>query len=254
MNNTKFILIAIIFFFGANLAINVGNVSVIEAQGQVLEQTSEKVNAEISPIEDLMREHGVLRRILLIYEKELKNIESGKNPQYEALFKSSSIIHDFIESYHERLEENYIFPIFEKAGRLSDLTKTLRQQHEAGRSLTQSILHFSREKQSGNKENPNALADSLRAFLKMYRPHAAREDTILFPVLHSLISKKEYDRLGDEFEDKEHELFGDNGFETIVSQVEEIEKSLGIYDLSQFIPAEYKNCPAGEETKKENQK
>jgi hypothetical protein len=31
-------------------------------------------------------------------------------------------------------------------------------------------------------------------------------------------------------------LFGEHGFEKIVAQVAEIEKSLGIYDLSQFTP------------------
>jgi hypothetical protein len=36
------------------------------------------------------------------------------------------------------------------------------------------------------------------------------------------------------FEDKEHELFGKNGFEDIVGRVVEIEKTLGIYDLAQF--------------------
>jgi hemerythrin-like domain-containing protein len=191
---------------------------------------------EVTPVEDLMREHGVLRRIFLIYDKELKDIEKNKKPQYKAIFKSATIVHDFIESYHEKLEEDYIFPIFEKAGKLKDLTKTLREQHEAGRKLTQSILQLSKERQSGDKENPNALADNLRSFLKMYRPHAAREDTVLFPVLRELISEKEYDKLGDKFEDKEHELFGVNGFEGKVKEVADLEKELNIYELSQFTP------------------
>lgn len=190
----------------------------------------------VSPVEDLMREHGVLRRIFLIYDKELKDIENNKAPQYETLFKSANIIHDFIENYHEKLEEDYIFPIFEKAGKLTDLTKTLREQHKAGRNLTQVILQLSKEKQSGDKGNPSALADNLRVFLKMYRPHAAREDTVLFPALRSLISDKEYDELGDKFEDKEHELFGEKGFEGKVKEVADLEKELGIYELSRFAP------------------
>ena len=192
--------------------------------------------SEVTPMEDLMREHGVLRRIFLIYDKELKDIENNKAPQYETLFKSANIIHDFIENYHEKLEEDYIFPIFEKAGKLTDLTKTLREQHKAGRNLTQVILQLSKEKQSGDKGNPSALADNLRAFLKMYRPHAAREDTVLFPALHDLMSEKDYDELGDKFENKEIELFGKNGFEKIVSEVADLEKTLGIYSLGQFTP------------------
>jgi hypothetical protein len=45
------------------------------------------------------------------------------------------------EDYHEKLEEDYLFPLFEKAGRLIDLTKVLRAQHQAGRRLTDRVTH-----------------------------------------------------------------------------------------------------------------
>jgi hypothetical protein len=35
---------------------------------------------------------------------------------------------------------------------------------------------------------------------------------------------------------KEHQLFGEDGFERMVERVASIEKSLGIYDLTQFTP------------------
>ena len=70
----------------------------------------------------------------------------------------------------------------------------------------------------------------------MYRPHEAREDTILFPALRSIVSEHEFDALGEEFETKEHQLFGKEGFEGEVEKVGEIEKQLGIYDLSKFTP------------------
>ena len=48
------------------------------------------------------------------------------------------------------------------------------------------------------------------------------------------MSPKEYDALGEKFEDLEHDLFGKEGYEKMVSQVAELEKKLGIYDLTQF--------------------
>jgi hypothetical protein len=59
---------------------------------------------------------------------------------------------------------------------------------------------------------------------------------VLFPAIRSLMTAKEFDEMGDRFEDKEHQLFGEHGFENIVAQVAEFEKALGIYDLSQFTP------------------
>jgi hemerythrin-like domain-containing protein len=70
----------------------------------------------------------------------------------------------------------------------------------------------------------------------MYNPHEAREDTVLFPAFRKLVSKHEYDSLGEEFENNEHKKFGEDGFEIMVNRVAEIEKSLGIYDLAQFTP------------------
>lgn len=70
----------------------------------------------------------------------------------------------------------------------------------------------------------------------MYRPHESREDTILFPAFRKIVSRSEYDSLGEEFEKNEHRLFGSDGFETMVNKVAPIEKQLGIYELSQFTP------------------
>jgi hypothetical protein len=80
------------------------------------------------------------------------------------------------------------------------------------------------------------LAAALRSFCRMYAPHEAREDTVLFPALHEIISRNEYDALGEDFEKREHQLFGEEGFEKMVDRVAGIEKQLGIYDLAQFTP------------------
>jgi hypothetical protein len=63
-----------------------------------------------------------------------------------------------------------------------------------------------------------------------------REDTVLFPALHKIVSPHEFDALGEEFEDMEHQLFGEDGFEKMLNRVAGIEKQLGIYDLAQFTP------------------
>ena len=70
----------------------------------------------------------------------------------------------------------------------------------------------------------------------MYRPHEAREDTILFPAFRKIVSKHEYGSLGEEFEKNEQRLFGKDGFETMVNKVAEIEKSFGKYELALFTP------------------
>ena len=193
-----------------------------------------KPDAMISPAEDLMREHGVLRRILLIYGEALQRLKANHELPPESIAKSAAIIRSFVEDYHEKLEEDYLFPRLKQANKLMDLVDVLLVQHQAGRRLTDSVLRLATAQNLKIAENRTALAESLQQFIRMYNPHAAREDTVLFPAFHGIVSAQEYDSLGDAFEDKEQQLFGADGFETIVDRVASIEKSLGIYDLSQF--------------------
>jgi hypothetical protein len=71
----------------------------------------------------------------------------------------------------------------------------------------------------------------------MYRPHAAREDTVLFPAFRDVVGRAAYRELGEQFEEHEHERFGERGFETVVSEVSDLEQALGIHDLARFTPA-----------------
>jgi len=112
----------------------------------------------------------------------------------------------------------------------------LQDQHRAGRRLTDTVLLLSKTQRLSSAEDRKALADALNLFIRMYNPHAAREDTVLFPALHEIVAANEYDELGEDFERKEHELFGDGGFENMVDRVAAIEKSLGLYELAQFTP------------------
>src|SRR5689334_10436098 len=58
---------------------------------------------EVPPTEDLMREHGVLKRVLLIYQEAERRLRSGTRLPPEALHDSADIIRTFIEQYHEHL-------------------------------------------------------------------------------------------------------------------------------------------------------
>jgi hemerythrin-like domain-containing protein len=190
---------------------------------------------KVSPPEDLMQEHGLLNRILLIYDACRTHLANEENFPTDALGKAAGIIRVFVEDYHEKQEENYLFPRFQKANQMTDLVQTLLQQHKAGRILTDQIIGLTKSPALTDAENQR-LIKLLTDFNTMYRPHEAREDTILFPAFRKLVSKHEYDSLGEEFENNEHKLFGKDGFEVMVGRVEEIEKSLNIYDLGQFTP------------------
>jgi hemerythrin-like domain-containing protein len=190
---------------------------------------------EVSPTEDLMREHGILRRLLLVYREMLRRADAGQDLQPEPMARSAQIIRDFIEGYHERDEEEYIFPRFQKAGRMIELVNTLLEQHRAGRRLTAVILRLSTAAGLASSSDRRQLVESMRLFVRMYEPHAAQEDTVLFPAFRELVGRKQLAQLQDIFEDKENALPG-GGFEKMVVEVTKIEQAVGIADLAGFTP------------------
>jgi len=201
-----------------------------------LAQDKNEGEEDVSTNEDLMREHGILKRVLLAYEEIIRRIRSGQDFPPETVTDGATIIRKFIEEYHEKLEEDHLFPRFRKAGKLVELVTVLNAQHQAGRRVTERIL----AKGGGSLKSADerkALAGDLEAFNRMYAPHEAREDTVLFPALHKIVSPHEYDALGEQFEKIERKTFGGDGFDIYVDKIEALEKRLGIYDLAKFTPA-----------------
>jgi hemerythrin-like domain-containing protein len=94
---------------------------------------------KISLAEDLMREHGVLKRVLLIYREVMNRIDSKRDFPPNVVFSSAKLIRAFVEDYHEKLEEDYLFPRFRKASKLVDLVDVLNQQHQKGRVLEKEL-------------------------------------------------------------------------------------------------------------------
>jgi len=220
------------------LPVALGGSLIAFGQGKSPTKTKKKQKEEeedVSPAEDLMREHGILKRVLLIYRESADRIDAKKDLAADIIPSSAKLIRDFIEQYHEKLEEEYLFPRFRKAGQQVELVDTLQQQHEAGRKVTNRIIELTRtmpKDDAGRRE----LTGLLRSFVRMYEPHEAREDTVLFPAFRRIVSKHEYDSLGEDFEKKEHGMFGEEGFEKNVETVASLEKKLGVFELSQFTP------------------
>ena len=204
-------------------------------QGSV-KKGSAKKEEKVTPPEDLMREHGVLDRVMLIYEAGIRKFASKEDFDPAILGRSAEIVRDFIENYHEKSEEDHVFPRFRKAGKMVDLVDTLLRQHQAGRRVTATILKLAPNSRNDGDDR-RQLVSAIQSFIAMYRPHAAREDTDLFPKLQELVSAHEYDAMGEQFEQEEHRLFGEDGFEKVADRVAQLERAIGVYDLNQFTPA-----------------
>lgn len=191
---------------------------------------------EVGAVEDLMREHGVLRRALLVYIETVPKLRA--NPagvDAGAIARTAKLFRSFGEDYHEKkLEEAHIFPAVRKAGGpAAAYVDVLIAQHNRGREITDYILAVTGKGTIGAGD-AEPLARTFETFVLMYQNHAAREDTIVFPAWKDALTERQLREMGDLFEDIERQQFGKDGFEDAVKQVGQIEQALGFTDLAQF--------------------
>src|SRR5882724_5993893 len=76
------------------------------AAAAAAKKSKRKLEAEVGPAEDFMREHGVLRRMLFLYDEAARRLEAADKPPLDAVAAGARIVRKVIEDYHEKLEEN----------------------------------------------------------------------------------------------------------------------------------------------------
>ncbi len=205
--------------------------SLIAPAGAALAAEKEK---EVGAVEDLMREHGVLRRAYLVYAETIGRLRARpESVDARALNETAKLFRAFGEDYHERkLEEAYIFPAVKKAGgAAAGYLGVLLAQHQRGRDITDFILKAT---SGAHVTDGAALAHAFESFALMYANHTAREDTIVFPAWKQALSDRQLAEMGDKFEDIEKQTFGKDGFDDAVQKIGRIEATLGLTDIAQF--------------------
>lgn len=190
---------------------------------------------DVSPTEDLMREHGIHRRIILVYREAAQRLRLQADLPVDAVAASAALVTRFIHGYHEKLEEKHVLPRLAAEGAMRPLIATLTRQHEAGRVLTGRITELSRSLAPA-ADARGRLREALEAFVRMYEPHAQREDTELIPAYRALLTTAEVRRLAQRFDEEEHLALGDDGFAGAVVTVRQIETAFGLNDLASFTP------------------
>ena len=191
---------------------------------------------ETGAVEDLMREHGVLRRAILVLRESASRLRQDVQKfDPKQIAETANLFRTFGEDYHERkLEEAYIFPAVRKAGGpAAAYVDVLIAQHNRGREITAYILAVTSKGKIGAADAV-PLANAFDALELMYANHTAREDTIIFPAWKNALSERELDEMGDKFEDIEKQTFGKDGFDDAVQRMDRIEQVLGFSDLAQF--------------------
>lgn len=200
------------------------------------ERGEELEKHEASPMEDLMKEHGFVERILIMYQRMIDQAIRGQDVDVSIVNRSAQMIHDYINNHHERDEERYVFPKFREAGYIVDVVDTLKEQHDGSREIAKELIDLSARGVRIGMDDRKRLMYLCGAFSYMYSAHIAHENTILFPVFYDIVSPDYLDDIREKMEEGEKKVLGETGFRGIVGRLSELEKKVGTHDLNQFTP------------------
>ena len=197
--------------------------------------SDEVASEDMTAVEDLLLEHGILRRALVVYREVAARLHERGEVAGDLIHSSAKLVREFGEDYHERkMEEAYVFPDVKRhGGPAAALVDVLIAQHERGRVLTDWVISVTQSSKVG--AGVEELAKVLDDYALMYEAHAAWEDTVLFPAWKKAISRQLLRERRNRFEEIEYEQLGAPGFEdACLRKIADIEASLGIGDLAQL--------------------
>ncbi len=186
--------------------------------------------AEGTVAEQLMRQHAIVGRILLVYATAVTPGLGTDKPSGPAVTSAAQMLRANVDDFHAKFEEEHIFPLFQKSGRMGDLINTLREQHAAARTLTDAILKAG----EGGAASTN-LALNIREYMHMIQAHTAYEETVLYPQIRT-VAGGQYNQLETTLRDLTRTTLGTGGFAGLLTKVEDLERSAGITSLAQFTP------------------
>jgi hemerythrin-like domain-containing protein len=185
-------------------------------------------NARATANEDLMNEHGLVTRVMLIYGRAISILNQNATLDPAVVGDAAQIVARVIHGHHEQEEEQILFPVVEKRQDLSNLVQTLRGQHSAARGITATIGNNLSRTRLRDAASRRELISAMQNFINMYGPHGAYEDTVIYPAFRTALSAAEYEKISDRFAANERQINGDDGFARITRQLATIESALGI--------------------------
>ncbi len=202
---------------------------------QPLKEKGEKLEGQVSsPAEDLMKEHGAIERIMLLYQRMIEKAITGQEIDVSVIHRASNLVSEYVAGHHEHDEEQYIFPKFREANYIVELVDTLERQHNVTRELNREAMELSSKGSEITQDEAVRLLDLCGMFINMYLPHISRENTILFPVFYDIVSADYVNEIKAKMEDEEEKVLGETGFRGLIGRISELEKEIGCHELSRY--------------------
>jgi hemerythrin-like domain-containing protein len=189
-----------------------------------------------SPIEVLTRDHGLMRRILFIYKEIICLCPATQDLPTDLIRQAAKAYQKLADDFHQKLEDEFLFPPMVKACDHAELIEVLWQQHTVDHHFTTRLLSLTSAAIFKDDSNRNETRNTICNLARMMEHHMAWEESDLFPAYFCLVSAKDYRDLSEIVARRQEQIFGCEGINALIAEIVELENILGIHHLECFTP------------------
>ena len=179
--------------------------------------------AEQSPTAILEAEHHVIQKIVGAMAVLTEGLEAGQEPPVETLGHIVEFMRTFADKCHHAKEEAHLFPFLEQRGvpARGCPIGVLLHEHERGRTLVAQLAQATEAYASGNVSTRDAVTEALRGLTELYPSHIWKEEYLLFPMSHKVLSAADQQQLVEKFAEVEAAIGREihQGFERIAEKI-----------------------------------
>lgn len=176
----------------------------------------------MKPIGQLMTEHRLIEKMLVVLEKQVSKAEAAKN--VEPVFIDTVV--DFIRTYadktHHAKEEEILFRDIAKKALSREVRTILHELIDEHNYARKTVRELIEAKESYRREGGDSLAtvlEKLKALVIFYRGHIDKEDNVFFPACLEYLSTEEEYVMLHEFWESDRKMIHEK-YTSVVMQLE----------------------------------
>ncbi len=151
---------------------------------------SEKSFNYSEPIQILVHEHNLIKRLLRLIPVICKKISLSREEDKQLLYSVVYFIKHYADRFHHQKEEDVLFKLFNGP---KELLEVMFEEHEQGRLYVSGILD------GIDKEDKESVIEGLLSYQELLLEHIKKEDEILYPLIDRNLSKDQVGQLQQKF-------------------------------------------------------
>lgn len=179
-------------------------------KSKAVEGDARSEGSEMKPTKELIAEHTVVLVALRLLEEVVAALAAKNELAPKHLDQLLDFFKGFVDRYHHRKEEDFLFPELERRG-----TKCEREpigvmlaERNAGRRHVRAMLEGLDELHQGEGDALTAIREHAHTYRDTLRSHIHKENNILFPIADRLVPDDVAVTIADEFEEIESDRMG----------------------------------------------